>query len=73
MSIKVIVCDDDSLIRESLKILLPLKADIEIIGEGSNGQEAIDICLKQKVDVALIDIRMPKVKFIEFFSNSIVN
>ena len=65
MSIKVIVCDDDSLIRESLKILLPLKADIEIIGEGSNGQEAIDICLKQKVDVALIDIRMPKVNGVE--------
>lgn len=65
MSIKVLICDDDSLIRESLKILLPLKADIEIIGEGSNGQEAIDFCLKEKVDVALIDIRMPGVNGVE--------
>ena len=65
MSIKVLICDDDSLIRESLKILLPLKGDIEIIGEGSNGQDAIDICLKEKVDVALIDIRMPGVNGVE--------
>jgi DNA-binding NarL/FixJ family response regulator len=65
MSIKVLICDDDSLIRESLKILLPLKGDIEIIGEGSNGQEAIDLCLKEKVDVALIDIRMPGINGVE--------
>lgn len=59
MSIRVMICDDDSLIRESLKILLPLKGDIEIVGEGANGKEAIDICLNKEVDVALIDIRMP--------------
>ena len=39
MSIRVLICDDDSLIRESLKIILPLKGDIEIIGEASNGRE----------------------------------
>lgn len=57
--IKVLICDDDSLIRESLKILLPLKGDIEIVGEASNGKEAIDFCLNNKVDVALVDVRMP--------------
>ena len=57
--IKVLICDDDSLIRESLKILLPLKGNIEIVGEASNGKEAIDFCLDNKVDVALVDIRMP--------------
>ena len=40
MSVKIIICDDDSLIRESLKILLPMKGDIEIVGEASNGEEA---------------------------------
>lgn len=65
MSIKIIICDDDSLIRESLKILLPLKGDIEVIGEGENGQDAIDLCNQNKVDVALIDIRMPKVNGVE--------
>lgn len=59
MSIKILICDDDSLIRESLKILLPLKGDIEVIAEAANGQEAIDVCIENKIDVALIDIRMP--------------
>lgn len=61
MSIKVLICDDDSLIRESLKLLLPLKADIEIVGVAEDGEEAINICTKENVDVALLDIRMPKV------------
>lgn len=65
MSIKLLICDDDSLIRESLKILLPLKADIEVIGEAENGRECIDFCLKNKVDVALVDIRMPEVNGVE--------
>ncbi len=63
--IKVLICDDDSLIRESLKILLPLKGDIEIVGEASNGKEAIDFCLDNKVDVALVDIRMPILNGVE--------
>lgn len=63
--IKVLICDDDSLIRESLKILLPLKGNIEIVGEASNGKEAIDFCLDNKVDVALVDIRMPVLNGVE--------
>ncbi|MCI9304602.1 response regulator transcription factor [Clostridium sp.] len=65
MSIKVLICDDDSLIRESLKLLLPLKADIEIVGVAEDGEEAINICTKENVDVALLDIRMPKVSGVE--------
>ena len=65
MGIKILICDDDSLIRESLKILLPLKGDIEVIGEATNGREGIDFCLANEVDVALIDIRMPKVNGVE--------
>lgn len=65
MSVKIIICDDDSLIRESLKILLPMKGDIEIVGEASNGEEAINLCKKYKVDVALIDIRMPILNGVE--------
>ena len=65
MSIRVLICDDDSLIRESLKIILPLKGDIEVIGEAANGRECIDFCLKNQVDVALVDIRMPIVNGVE--------
>lgn len=65
MSVKIIICDDDSLIRESLKILLPLKGDIEVIGMCENGKEAIDFCTNNLVDVALVDIRMPEVNGVQ--------
>lgn len=65
MSIRILICDDDSLIRESLKIILPLKGDIKVIGEAANGRECIDFCLENEVDVALIDIRMPIVNGVE--------
>lgn len=65
MSIKILICDDDKLIRESLKILLPLDEEIIVVGEACNGEEAIKICQNTKVDVALLDIRMPKVNGVE--------
>ncbi|SDO67749.1 response regulator transcription factor [Clostridium gasigenes] len=65
MNIKVLICDDDKLIRESLKILLPLDSEITVVSEACNGLEAIEICKNTKVDVALLDIRMPKVNGVE--------
>jgi len=55
----VLIVDDDALIRDSLKILLELEEDIEVIGAVSNGQEAYRFCLKEKPDVVLMDVRMP--------------
>lgn len=65
MAIKVLICDDDSLIRESLKILLPIKGDIEVVAEAENGFQAIEGCRSKDIDVALIDIRMPKLNGVE--------
>ena len=65
MSIKVMICDDDSLIRESLKVLLPLKGDVEIVAVAENGEEAVGICTTEEIDVALLDIRMPKMSGVE--------
>lgn len=56
---KVLIVDDDALIRESLKILLDLEEDIEVIGTVSNGQEAYRFCQNEKPDVILMDVRMP--------------
>lgn len=56
---KVLIADDDALIRESLKLLLGLEEDIEIIGTACNGQEAFDICREKRPDIILMDIRMP--------------
>ena len=65
MSIKVLICDDDSLIRESLKVLLPLKGDVEIVAVAENGEEAVSLCTTEEIDVALLDIRMPKMSGVE--------
>lgn len=59
LSLKVLIVDDDALIRESLKILLDLEEDIEVIGTVSNGQEAYRFCQNEKPDVILMDVRMP--------------
>ena len=56
---KVLIVDDDALIREGLKILLEIEADIQVVGTASNGQEAFDMCRKEKPDLVLMDIRMP--------------
>lgn len=56
---KVLIVDDDALIRDGLKILLELEEDIEVVGTAPNGYEAIKVCEKTQPDVVLMDIRMP--------------
>lgn len=56
---KILIVDDDALIRESLKIILGLEEDFEVVGTASNGQEAFEMCQKVIPDIVLMDIRMP--------------
>lgn len=56
--IRLLIVDDEKLIREGLKIMLSIFDDIEVVGLAENGFEALDICKKQSVDVVLMDIRM---------------
>ncbi|SCG83883.1 putative transcriptional regulatory protein yfiK [Proteiniborus sp. DW1] len=56
---KVLIVDDDALIRDSLKLLLSLESDIEVVGIASNGQQAFELCQKLRPDIVLMDIRMP--------------
>lgn len=57
--IKVLLVDDQSLIRQGLKALLELEADLEIIGEAENGEQAINFIAQLQPDVVLMDVRMP--------------
>ncbi|MEH2378536.1 MAG: response regulator transcription factor [Nostoc sp.] len=57
--IKVLLVDDQSLIRQGLKALLELEPDIEIVGEAENGEQAINLVAQLQPDVILLDIRMP--------------
>lgn len=58
--IKVIIADDQELIRQSLQIILETKADIEVIGTAKNGKEVVELVRKKQPDVILMDIRMPE-------------
>ena len=57
--IKVLLVDDQSIIREGLASLLSTKSDIEVIGEAENGKVAIERSLALQPDVVLMDVRMP--------------
>lgn len=56
---KILIVDDDALIRDSLKILLGLEEDIQVVGTASNGQEAFELVREKRPDIVLMDIRMP--------------
>lgn len=56
---RVLIVDDDALIRDSLKMLLELEPDFKVAGLAANGQEAIDFCKQELPDLVLMDIRMP--------------
>lgn len=58
--IKILIVDDEKLIREGLKIMLSIYDDIEVIGTAENGYEALEFCKNNLVDVVLMDIRMEK-------------
>lgn len=56
---KILIADDDNLIREGMKMLISTQPDFEIIGVAADGAEAITLARENKPDVALLDIRMP--------------
>ncbi|CUX37798.1 response regulator transcription factor [Clostridium sp. C105KSO13] len=58
--IKVLIADDQELIRQSLEIVLNSKKDIEVSGIAADGQEVIQSVRKNKPDIVLMDVRMPK-------------
>jgi DNA-binding NarL/FixJ family response regulator len=58
---KILIADDDSLVRDGLKLLLELEADIEVVATAENGQDAYDKCGIFLPDIVLMDIRMPNV------------
>lgn len=56
---RVLIADDDALIRDSLKMLLELEEDFDVLGVAVNGREAVDMCGREMPDLVLMDIRMP--------------
>ncbi len=59
MSIRILIVDDHSVVRQGLRMFLSLDPELEIVGEASNGQEAIEMVKSLKPDVVLMDLLMP--------------
>ncbi|MBE3015921.1 response regulator transcription factor [Microbispora sp. NEAU-D428] len=63
--IKVLLADDERLVRSGFKLLLDVEDDITVVGEATNGAEAVEGARAARPDVVLMDIRMPKLDGIQ--------
>ncbi len=65
MSIRVLICDDQALVRSGFRAILGARAEIEVVGEAENGADAIALAERRSPDVILMDIRMPVLDGVE--------
>ena len=65
MTIRVVVADDQQIVREGFSALLETQADITVVGSAADGEQAIRVCTEQQPDIVLMDVRMPGVDGIE--------
>lgn len=65
MKIRILIADDHPMLREAMRTTFEQNKDIEVVGEASDGQEAVDLSEKLNPDVVVMDIVMPKLNGIE--------
>ncbi|HMG32118.1 MAG TPA: response regulator transcription factor [Jiangellaceae bacterium] len=63
--IRVAICDDQALVRDGLRVQLGLAPDIDVVGEASDGEQAVALARRERPDVLVMDIRMPVLDGIE--------
>src|SRR5829696_227758 len=62
---QILIADDHELVRDGIKHMLGYERDLEVVGEASNGQEAVELCRRLKPDLVLMDVRMPEMDGLE--------
>jgi DNA-binding NarL/FixJ family response regulator len=65
VTIRVLLADDEALVRRGFAMILGAEPDLEVVGEAADGQAAVDLAASGDVDIVLMDIRMPGVDGIE--------
>ena len=65
MSVRVLICDDQALVRGGFRAILDARPEIEVVGEAENGAQAVALAERRHPDVILMDIRMPELDGIE--------
>jgi DNA-binding NarL/FixJ family response regulator len=63
--IRVLIADDEAIVRDGLRALVELEPDLEVVAEAGDGAEAVELAGRHSPDVALVDIRMPNVDGLE--------
>jgi DNA-binding NarL/FixJ family response regulator len=63
--IRILLADDQALIRSGIRALLEAEDDIEVVGEAADGRDAVALAIEHRPDIALVDIQMPVVDGIE--------
>jgi DNA-binding NarL/FixJ family response regulator len=58
--VRVLIADDHGIVRSGLRLLLERQPDIEVIGEAADGAEARELAVRERPDLAILDVRMPK-------------
>lgn len=65
MSLRVLVVDDEAIVRDGLRAIIDLEDDLEVVGEAADGVEALAAAREQHPDVALVDVQMPNMDGVE--------
>jgi DNA-binding NarL/FixJ family response regulator len=60
MRIRIVLADDHVVIRQCMRALLEQQPDLRVVGEAGNGQEAVEVVLREQPDVVLMDLLMPE-------------
>jgi DNA-binding NarL/FixJ family response regulator len=65
VTVRVLIADDQALVRAGFRMILEAQADVEVVGEAGDGAEAVALARTERPDVVLMDVRMPNVDGIE--------